>query len=240
MTNIQLDPNTRISPKKDRDYWLVSDWQSAKNRNDWDTMIRIFRDRINNRYLLAVQELLQADQAYLTRRLGFAIMALDCLLVETLHQYYAGMQESPRGGSDIRLNGKRASNIRELGKNGQFYCRFFTEASFKFTEHFNNHEKEAVFFYQDIRCGILHSGETGHRSLIRVHKRSDVQSKLFELTDQEDGIILFRDIFHGLLVEEFEEYCDRLKNIGEKELRKHFVRKMGYICGLDYEDGEIQ
>ena len=240
-TEVDSDLSIRIAPKTGGGYWRVADWNTAMQNENWDDMIQIFRDRINNRYLTAVQALIQADQMPCRKQFGFAIMALDCLLVETLHQFYKGIQKSPggRGRNAGRIEGRRRT-IAELGRNGQFYAEFFTTASSKFKPYFDSHEMAAVIFYEDIRCGILHSGETQNRSLIRVHKSGDDKTKLFEMIEGGKGIILYRDTFHRLLKEEFCEYCTRLAQVENHELRRLFVKKMGYVCDYDYGDGESE
>jgi hypothetical protein len=67
---------------------------------------------------------------------GFSIMANCCLLVETLQSFKNGWGDSDR-------------------KSGQAFKQFFTsEANFA---AFKSKEQE---FYVNIRCGILHQGET--------------------------------------------------------------------------------
>ena len=70
---------------------------------------------------------------------GFAVMALDSLLIETLQQFREGMDETPRG------------------KSGQFFQRLLTETAFGENKGFD--KKKAHLFYQSIRNGILHMAE---------------------------------------------------------------------------------
>jgi len=226
----------RIAPKDDCGYWTVTDWQEAKTRKDWPRMIQIFKDRMEFRYFGAINAMIAADQHQPTRRYGFAILALDCLLLETLHQFYKGFKES-RGNGHPVVGTKR--EITRRGSIGQFFCEFLMQSSFVFKSFFEAEPGAAIIFYQDIRCGILHSGETQKATLIRVHKYIEDQNKLFEMIGEEEGIILYRDTFQRLLDQEFAEYCTKLKDENQKELRRKFVKKMGYICGFDYGDGEL-
>jgi len=215
----------------------VQNWDHAKADKDWARMIQIFKDRMEYRYFSALQSLIDADRYQPTPRFGFSIMALDCLLMETLHQFYKGYKKSRGNGKAI--NGK-VRKITKDGSNGQFFCEFLMQSSSKFKRHFENQPGAAVIFYQDIRCGILHSGETLNSTLIRVHKTDEDKNELFTIIGQEEGIILFRDTFHKLLQEEFDEFCNRLLDAEHKDLRKRFIKKMGYICGYDYGDGELE
>jgi len=235
METEDMNPSIRIAPKAGCGYWTVTDWQTAKTSKDWHRMIQIFKDRMDFRYFGAINAMIAADEHQPTRRYGFVILALDCLLLETLHQFYKGLKKS-RGNGHPVIGAKREI-IR--GSNGQFFCEFLMQSSFVFKSFFASQPGAAITFYQDIRCGILHAGETQNATLIRVHKCTEDQNKLFEMIGEEEGIILYRDTFQRLLDQEFAEYCTKLKDENQKELRRKFVKKVGYICGIDYGDGEL-
>lgn len=90
--------------------------------------------RLYSRYL---KPFLFIDDKFRTQfKNGFSIMANCCLLIETLQSFKNGWGDSDR-------------------KSGLAFKQFFTsEANFS---AFKNKEKE---FYANIRCGILHQGET--------------------------------------------------------------------------------
>lgn len=68
---------------------------------------------------------------------GFSVMALDCLLIETLQQFKKGESDTPRGCGE------------------KYYVEFLTDTSFN--EYFS--EDMAKKFYKHIRNGILHQTE---------------------------------------------------------------------------------
>jgi hypothetical protein len=232
-----VDQTRRIAPKESCGYWTVRDWQIAMAVKDWPARIQIFKDRMEYRYFGALQALVDTDQLQPTRRYGFSIMALDCLLIETLHQFYKGYKESK--GNGVSIIGL-VRKITDRGSNGQFFCEFLMKSSSKFRPYFDSQPGAAIIFYQDIRCGILHSGETQKATLIRIHKPGENKEELYRMIGNEDGIILYRDVFQCLLNKEFTEYCKVLEDGDQKELRRCFVKKMGYICGFDYGDGELE
>lgn len=240
MNNQSLYLNLRIAPKASCGYWTFGDWENARRANDWAQMIQIFSDRIQFRFLDVINTIIRSDLTCPNRRYGFAVMALDCLLVETLHQFYSGKKQSPQGRSNIRRNGGPVTSINELGQNGQFYAKFFTEVSFKFPHFFKDKEIAAVLFFQDIRCGLLHAGETSGKSMIRTHSVGDKNIELFSLIDNDTGVLIFRDTFHKILEDEVKEYLYQLTIPDKKELRKNFIRKMGFVCNTDYGDGDIE
>lgn len=69
---------------------------------------------------------------------GFAMMACACLLIETLESFYKGWKSTNKKG-----RGKQAVK--------QFFGRW------KRFSQFQGYEAE---FYKNVRCGILHQGET--------------------------------------------------------------------------------
>lgn len=213
-SSVQPNANMRIAPRAGYGYWFVDDWAVAKKGNDWATMIQIFQDRINFRYLKAIQELIEADYRQPTRRFGFSILALDCLLIETLAQFYDGFKNSEEARNELKLN------------NTQYYVRFLTQTSFVLKGFFD--PASAELFYKTIRCGILHQAETKRRSKILL-KKGDLP---FEVTDQGKGITVYRLRFHELVEEEFSEYCTCLKNDNPIGYRGKFNTKMNYVCKL--------
>ena len=65
------DTSTKIAPKSGGcKSWTAKEWHKAKESNDWDKMIQIFRDRVNGRYLIFINQM--KEQPYS----GFAVMAL--------------------------------------------------------------------------------------------------------------------------------------------------------------------
>ena len=83
---------------------------------------------------------------------GFSIMANACLLIETLQSYKQGLGNSK-------------------GQSKKLFMNFFKEnANFK--------EFQNTAFYQDVRCGILHQGETtGDWQINRKNKLPLLENK---------------------------------------------------------------
>lgn len=148
-------PNMRIAPKKGYGYWTVMDWSSLNlgkgddfgNEKDWETAIQIFEDRIKGRFIDAIEILKNEDNHSKTRRFGFAIMSLICLLIETLAQFYEGEPSSQ-------------------GISRGIYTNFLSFKSLVLKNLFENHNN-AVRFYETFHSGLLHHAETDKSSLIR-------------------------------------------------------------------------
>ncbi len=143
--------------------WTDTHWKALSffTEDNWETAIEIFEDRIKYRYLDAIGILQKDDnthyQDHNQRRFGFAMMALDCLLIETLAQFYDGLKDSDEAKKLLGL------------KNSDFYVKFLTEKSFVLKSAFDR--LKALAFYRSIRCGILHQAETKEDSNNSISRR---------------------------------------------------------------------
>src|SRR5690606_16027063 len=83
--------NTRplkISPKFSKDDWDSLDLNYSSKH--WNTAVEIFEDRMNGRFFNQIRILESNNQGDSAVFAGFAIMALDCLIIETLEQFING------------------------------------------------------------------------------------------------------------------------------------------------------
>jgi hypothetical protein len=118
----------QISPKYNVSHWTRLD---LREESEWEKAVDILRDRIQGRFLWMTERIVDVEYS------GFAVLALDSLLIETLQQFKEGVDETP------------------FGKGKPYFKKFLTKTSFG--EHFN--ETMAGIFYDDFRCGILHKAE---------------------------------------------------------------------------------
>lgn len=72
--------------------YRVKNWNNAKKTGDWNLAAKIFYDRIESRYLKPVRLIANDDK--IGEFSGFAILAIDCLIIETLNQFYNGLDET--------------------------------------------------------------------------------------------------------------------------------------------------
>lgn len=125
---------------KDHDHITVGMYEDWAGERKQDEIADLIVDRLIRRYIKPFDfDNAEYKKAY---KNGFAMMASYCLLIETLEGFYRGWEKS---------------------KNGLSFVKFFSRDS-KFSEFATN--DLPTIFYRNIRCGILHQGETSGGWLI--------------------------------------------------------------------------
>jgi hypothetical protein len=186
-----------ISRKYKAEHWEALTFKSDA---DWETALAIFQDRINTRYFEHIDRIIKH------RTSGFAVLTLDCALIETLEQFRQGTEETPR-------------------KQGEkYFVSFLTGTSFK--DHVN--PEQASLFYRNIRCGLLHQGEA-KSSLVK----RNTALPLISFTEDHKGVIVNAKAFHAQLRKTVYEYSDLLRKPDSTKERAAFRKKMNYICQVE-------
>ena len=166
VTDILISPRYRLSS------WQALTFQSE---HDWLTAVDIIEDRIKGRFMRWVDEII--DERYS----GFVVVALDCLLLETL----VGFQE----GHPTR-------------KTRSAYVSLLTGS-----QHFSFDKDTALSFYENVRNGIIHDTETRRKWII--HK-TEPRNKILE-KDAEGNLVLNRTMFHQALQAELNDWISRIR-----------------------------
>jgi hypothetical protein len=186
---------------------ITTDWKALKlddaNSPDWDTAIQILERRIAERYFAPVDFLIQAEVNLLAcqRRYGFAVLAIDCLLVETLEAFREGLEDTD-------------------GKSKATFSKFLTSREqFK---HFFPAKADGDKFYKKFRCGILHQAETAHAT--KVWSVGPLIRKT-----PAGVVVVNRNEFHRQLKLEFDAYLAELRDPKNDQLRRNFRKKMDFI-----------
>lgn len=130
---------TYISNQYTYEDYLNLNFKVDSPKDTWEKAIDIFVDRIVTRYFLAIDKLMERKDIYSMRKYGFAIVTLQCSLIDTLAKF--------RYGKEKQRNKERFED---------FLKEYFI---FGFGA-----EELAEKVYKDIRCGIVHSGATDNQS----------------------------------------------------------------------------
>jgi hypothetical protein len=210
--------------------FTCSDWRALRKRIDadreeaWSQAIGVFKRRMNERFFRCIETLLQSDKEPTENQPivpGFAIMALCCLLVETLQSFYeGGRAEGPTlpDGACPYPNGcaKEPSTARAFKQ--------FLKRSPHFNSDFHNSEIRGDFS-QHVRNALLHEAETRKGWLIRktVPRGRIVQGK-------RGKYVLNRTEFYNALRAEFGDYIALLGDPSKQAERRRFLSKMDGLC----------
>ncbi|PDS70446.1 hypothetical protein [Rhizobium sp. L43] len=100
----------QISPKYTVAFWrgLELDPDNPK-QEEWLKAVDVLRDRIQGRFIKPAQTLIDVDKSNHQQTYGFAILALDCLVLETIQGFREGMTNHTRLQRDNQDETKRRS-----------------------------------------------------------------------------------------------------------------------------------
>jgi hypothetical protein len=201
--------NPLISPKFRAFDWINLDLSSPQ-KADWQIAVEIFLDRLEGRFLAPIQAIRKHSDEHIATFSGFAIVAIDCLIIETLMQFRRGEEETS-------------------GDHKKAFAKFFASSS-HFKPYFDS-EQKSFLFYNHFRNGLLHQAQTKRRSLIRIG-----EDKMVEWSDPlrpEEGLVLDREKFHEALLREIQDYAEGIRTPKARSdfvLRGHFTTKMNLIA----------
>ncbi len=127
----------------------ISQYRAMECSKDRAGLANFIEQRLLERYVLPVTRTCHKN--------GFLMVAASCLLIETLESFYRGWDSTHKfiKSADIE-SACRPTDLKEnLSKGEVAFCYFFQ----RFPK-FSGLRPVARSFYKDVRCGILHQGET--------------------------------------------------------------------------------
>jgi hypothetical protein len=196
----------KISPR-----YYQKDWDDlvleTRDSPDWDIAIKIFEDRMEGRFLKQIEILDKNPDRKIGVFAGFAIMALDCLFIETLEQFFKGKIRTGQGMDE------------------KAFFDFFQRSS-KFKAFFNTQAK-ATIFYQQVRCGLLHQAQTKRKTTIHIRPEGMLQWVDPKCLGQ--GVMIQRRLFHAEVVGIYTSYVEKLKDKKQLNLKRKLKRKIDSI-----------
>jgi hypothetical protein len=194
---MQIAPNFEASKWKELN---LDDVESP----DWAVAISTLESRIGERFITPADFLVAAekDVPAIERRFGFAVLAIDCLLIETLGAFLEGLENTKNRSEEI-------------------FCKFLISRS-QFSKDFPL--ILAQQFYKEFRCGVLHQAEVGGNS--KVWSIGPLIQK------DGDRVIVNRNKFHERLKSEFAVYLLELRDSNNNQLRFNFRKKMDFIARI--------
>jgi hypothetical protein len=173
----------------------------------WRELLSAMRRRVYERFLQPIRELERFDKRQsLPFRPGFAIVALDCLLIDTIQSFREGRattgEVSPAHSFKSFLSSQRFAGFKK---------------------------QERGEFFNYVRNAILHNGETRKDWKIRI----DVPDMVYR--DPNTGVrTINRRLFHAAVIREWRELLAQLGS-GQPNVRGGFLRRMDALAGLPLE-----
>ncbi len=177
--------------------FTVEDYQRLEREQNRQEIARFIYKRFKERYITPLR-------GNSSKKHGFCTMAICCLMIETLESFWQGWCDT-KGQSREAFNGffKRCKeNGLKLGEFAAVYEDLYED------------------FYKNVRCGILHQGETTNGWRIRREgPLYDPSAKIINAT-----------AFHKALEEALKYYVRTLEESDwESEVWQNLRRKMACV-----------
>ncbi len=212
-----MSKNTILATDKDGNEITISEvekWISDKEKNKLATLIY---DRLYGRYLKPFNF---KDSKYkMSYKNGFAIMANCCLLIEAFISFKIPGLKSTYKNSErcFGIFFTTEDRFKDFSNGGLSEFEY-KDLTFKITGNNRGIPKE---FYSDVRCGILHSGET--RNKWKVVRNGE----LFDETNRRVNATKFMNRLKNC-ISDFEKKLKE-ENINTSIIWKTYIEKLEYI-----------
>ncbi|MFW6272551.1 MAG: hypothetical protein ACOC2U_02075 [bacterium] len=218
----------------------IKHWENLKvkldvEKNDcWNKAFKFFEIRINTRYLEPIKRIQTTNRNHGE---GFAMVNLQCSLIETIESFYNGWiyqheNEKDKNGKTVKYKGyyKRETEGDRIHLNNQCIFESFFIKRFPFIEKGIDGES----FYKNVRCTLLYETQTKNDWLIKAENKNP--SCFYE--EKENKKIIYRNDFQLALNNVIQYYKAAIVNgqeygeISVIELRKNFKAKFDHICKI--------
>lgn len=194
----------------------TTDWRSLSlecdnpNKNDWKTAIQAFECRLTDRLIEPADKLEKLGQGVGQERskYGFAILALDFILIEA-------------------IQGFREGKMEHIGVSKELVVNFLV--SWKLFKDCLPNDADATTFaksaFADCRCAIHHQGATASGLRVKASGKAFVwqDNKLIEIG---------RRGFHAGVKDELACYLKQLRKLDNTQLLRQFKLKMDFLAGI--------
>ncbi|HEY3862540.1 MAG TPA: hypothetical protein VGO59_11690 [Verrucomicrobiae bacterium] len=214
-SNVATLGDFEIAPGFKASRWNQLEIQSGTRWSpDWEKAVGVFEKRINARFINQIKVLITNRDQATAGFCGFAVVALDCLLIETLDQFYNGNHTT------------RRKSTKDDDPDIKAFHDVFHRSSI-LRNVFDALEKTKVF-YQQIRCGLLHQAQTKGDS--KINRRIDTAVKWCDPANPRNGLVVHPCLFHECVEQVYADYLTQLRNRSNGNLRSRFRKKMNRIA----------
>ena len=209
----------------------ISDWENLfdekrKLKSDnWEKAFNFFEERIRTRYLKPIR-LIQYASCDLGE--GFAMVSLQCALIETVESFINGWIYKYDNGPKYYLRDCNNEANLQAKINGTFIFDSF----FKKREPFRDFRIDGKHFFKYVRCGLLHETQIKKGWVIRTKH----ETEFYE--EQGSQKIIYRSNFQDALEKVISDYKEaiitgtKFGDIESEDLRLNFKAKFEHICNI--------
>lgn len=182
------------------DNYTIADYNKDCKQGNKHRLANFIYERFNERYIEPFETM---DP---NKKNGFSIMAIACLMIEALENFWRGLKETT----------SRKAN--------KFFESFFSRCSYS-----NNELStfQGLNFYKNIRCGILHQAETkGEWKIRRIGPLLDKKTKIINATKFLDYLEDYLSWYQSEL---------KKRDFKTDDIWRNFRKKMRFIkenCGI--------
>ncbi len=169
----------------------------------------VLMGRLNRLYFDPIHRLTR-EQGQRGQGEGFAILTIQCSVIEFL--------AALRKGWSFKHGHKPQGKDNLYGNSKLLYTAFLTEEQ-PFSDSFITQQR-ASDFYTDIRCGLVHEGQTKNTWRIWRGQLSE------PLIDFEKKAV-YRDVMQRQIEVYLNRYCDELGS--SQDLQGAFIRKFDHL-----------
>lgn len=208
MSDIKIAGNLTIKDWKNLEVKLKPNYDLY-----WDNAYIYFETRINTRYIKPIEAIKKLNK----KGEGFAIVNLQCSLIETIESFICGI---------IHIYPYfYLKNSKAFKNNNRIYVSFFN----RFNDKFNN--LNGKLFFSKVRNPILH--ETQTKSSWKILAENNNEIAYFT---QYDNHTIYRNNFQDKILEILKDYKDSIifnkpfYGIPACELRENYITKFNHIC----------
>jgi hypothetical protein len=174
----------------------------------WDKLLKAVARRIDERFLEPIKQLERFDdEDDLPFRPGFSILAIDCLLIDTIQSFRKGRVRTGEGSP--------AHSFKTFLKSPPFADDFKSD--------------DRSDFFDNVRNAIFHNGETRKDWKIRIDT-----SLMLEKNPAKHTKTVNRRLFHQAVVIEWHQFLGDVRS-GKGDSRELFLRRMDALAGLPVE-----
>lgn len=199
--------STELAPKK-----TVGDWRAVRPSlpqappDVWSEVVQDFYyARLKSRYLAPIEAIRKMGQS---KGKGFAIVAIQCSLIEFLESCFQGV--------NYRFRAPRTKT--EYSNSEAMFVEFLTSHQ-PFAQQFD--KRLATDFYKSVRCGLLHEART--KGAWRILAKSAAS-----LIVDPTGPVLYRDDMQTGIDRFIENYCSEVPH--KSTLQEAFLGKFNHLC----------